>query len=498
MTHASLLSDLIDLNAALKSDGSIDLDTRKQRDRRIGQALQQRRSNPAKQLRGWLDRVQIQGWQRDGHAGGQLYRLLCVLLVIAGLASGWGLARTVLYYTGERPINVFNVLGMLVIPQILLLLFWILAALPRTIPLFSSLQSALRFLNPGRLAGRVAGLFSPHSRQGLEVIWDPGNAMVMAPAARWLFSFWSQLFSVWFNIGVLAAVSYLISFSDLAFAWSTTLNLDSAGFHRALQALSWPWHSVLPDAVPSPELIEISRYYRLEDGSLGASGAAPARAAQLGGWWPFLLAAIVCYGLLPRLLTLLVSWLRFRHHLSKALPRIAGAPELLARMNSPLVSTAARQPERPFRGVSSNDSPLQETAIAGTRCTVIDWSGAVGRGDDRQALEARLRTMGIEPLEFLAAGGARSTQQDNATIALLCRDAGAGVAVITRGWEPPLLEFVDFLHSVRARCSAQQAVIVLLWGGPDGVAERDRETWRSMLRQLKDPDLHLEVIGPLP
>ena len=176
--------------------------------------------------------------------------------------------------------------------------------------------------NPGCLAGRVAGLFSPHSRQGLEVIWDPGNAMVMAPAARWLFSFWSQLFSVWFNIGVLAAVSYLISFSDLAFAWSTTLNLDSAGFHRALQALSWPWHSVLPDAVPSPELIEISRYYRLEDGSLGASGAAPARAAQLGGWWPFLLAAIVCYGLLPRLLTLLVSWLRFRHHLSKALPRI--------------------------------------------------------------------------------------------------------------------------------------------------------------------------------
>jgi hypothetical protein len=102
-------------------------------------------------------------------------------------------------------------------------------------------------------------------------------------------------------------------------------------------------------------------------------------------------------------------------------------------------------------------------------------------------------------LEFLSAGGSRSTQQDDATVAALCRDSTAGVAVITKSWEPPLLEFVDFLHSVRARCNRRQAIIVLLWGGRDGgVLERDRETWRATLRQLKDPDLHVEVIGPSP
>jgi hypothetical protein len=496
MTHTSLLTDLIDLNAALKSDSSIELDARKQRDREIGQSLQQQRNRPAKQLRGWLDRVQIPGWQRDGHAGAQLYRLLCVLLVVAGLATGWGLARTVLYYTGDRPINIFNALGLLVLPQIVLLLFWALAAIPRTLPLFSSLQSALRFLNPGRLAQRIAGLFPPHSRQALEAVWDPDNAMVMAPAARWLFSFWSQLFSVWFNVGVLVAVFYLISFSDLAFAWSTTLSLDNESFHRALLALSWPWHNMFPNAVPGIELIEISRYYRLEDGSPGSPGTTPALAVQLGGWWPFLVAAIVCYGLLPRLLTLLVSWFRFRHHLGKALPRMPGAPELLARMNSPLVSTAARQPEKVSESSAVGNDAVQETPLADTRCTIIEWSASV---DDRQTLEPRLRAMGIEPLEFLSAGGARSTQQDQATVAALCRDTGAGVAVITKSWEPPLLEFVDFLHSVRARCTRRQAIIVLLWAGRDrGVLERDRETWRSTLRQLKDPDLHVEVIGSSP
>ena len=43
-------------------------------------------------------------------------------------------------------------------------------------------------------------------------------------------------------IGVLLAAFYLISFSDLAFAWSTTLNLDAETFHSMLNTLSWPWH----------------------------------------------------------------------------------------------------------------------------------------------------------------------------------------------------------------------------------------------------------------
>jgi hypothetical protein len=496
MTHASLLSDLIDLSAALKSDSAGDLDARKLRDRKIGQALQQQRNSPARQLRGWLDRVQIQGWKRDGHGGAQLYHLLCVALLIAGLASGWGLARAVLYYTGDQPINIFSAIGLLVLPQILLLLFWMLAAVPRTLPLVSTLQSALRVLNPGQLARRAVALFPPHGRHSLEVVWDPANALVMAPAARWLFSFWSQLFSVWFNVGALAAVFYLISFSDLAFAWSTTLTLDNATFHRLLLTLSWPWHSVLPEAVPSLELIEISRYYRLDEGSLGNTGAVAGSAALLGGWWPFLVAAIAAYGLLPRLVTLLISWLRFRHHLGEALPRMPGAPELLARMNSPLISTAARQPEKAVDRSAGVDTPVQETPIAGIQCSVIDWSASIGSGDNRHSLVSRLRALGIEPLDFLAAGGVRSTQQDAAVIAALCTDTTSGVAVITKSWEPPLLEFLDFLRSVRVRCSRRQALVVLLWGGREGVAERDRETWRSTLRQLKDPDLHVEAIGP--
>jgi len=492
MTHSSLIGDLIDLNSALKSDRSTDSDEKKQRDRTIGQALQQQRNNAAKQVRGWLDHVRISDWKRDGHHAVQLYHALCVILVFTGLATGWGLARAVLYYTGNTPINIVNALGLLVLPQIILLLFWLLSTIPGRIPLLGSLQSALRFLNPGRLTRHLARLFPARSRHSLSLVWDAEYTTALAPAARWLFSFWSQLFSFCFNIGVLLAAFYMISFSDLAFAWSTTLYIDATTFHHMLSALSWPWHTLFPGAVPSPELVEISRYYRLEEGSLGNAATASELALQLGQWWPFLITAIICYGLIPRLLTLFISWLRFHHHLAHALPRLPGSPELLARMNSPLISTSAPQPESVAEFDAGTGYSPSESGSYVLKCAVIDWSGS---GVNSESAAKQLQTMGISCQDFLMAGGIRSTDQDNATIVSLCNLKPEGVAIIVKSWEPPLLEFLDFIQSIRAQCKRQQPIIILLWGGRDGVSGRDRETWQLTLRQLKDPDLHIEAMG---
>ena len=492
MTHSSILSDLIDLNEVLELDSSGDLDERKRRDRGIGQKLRHDKKRPAAQVRGWLHYVGIPGAKRNGQQGAQLYHVLCLLLIVAGLATGWGLTRAVLYYDGARPINIVNALGLLVLPQILLLLFWLLATVPKKLPLFSGLQSALRVLNPGRLARHAARLFPQQSRGSLAIIWDPENAAALAPAARWLFSFWSQLFSFSFNIGVLLAAFYLIFFSDLAFAWSTTLNISNAAFQRALDTLSWPWAAIYPESVPTAELVESSRYYRLEEGSLGDRATLSELAIRLGQWWPFLIAAIICYGLLPRMLTLIISWFRFRHHLSEALYRMPGATELLARMNSPLVSTSALQPET----VAEIDAGIEPAGLATgsdtVKCAVIDWSGA---GNTREFASAQLRALGVEPLEFFRAGGSQSTTQDNDITVALCKLKPEGVAVVVKSWEPPLLEFLDFLRTLRQQCARRQPIIVLLWGDHESVPDRDRQTWHTTLRQLHDPDLHIEVLG---
>jgi hypothetical protein len=239
--------------------------------------------------------------------------------------------------------------------------------------------------------------------------------------------------------------------------------------------------------------VEVSRYFRLEGGSLGNDSAASVLAIQLGQWWRFLLAAIVCYGFAPRLLTLIISWFRLAHHLGHALSLLPGAAELLARMNSPLVSTAALEPEHAAVVEATPVSNLPDATDYELKCVVISWSGAADQSGD---LTEQLSTLGIESQAFLAAGGVKSMQQDSATIESLDRSEPEGIAVIVKAWEPPLLELLDFIGSIRARSDHQLPIIVLLWGGDAPVTAQHRDTWQITLQQLRDPDLHVETLGP--
>jgi hypothetical protein len=491
MTQFSLLGDLIDLNEALDADLALALDERKKRDRSIGRKLQVCRNKPDLQVRSWLHEINRSGALSTGIRGVRLYHALCVALLVAGLLAGWALASTVLYYDGGQPINIVNAVVVLVLPQVLLLLVWLLMAIVGRLALFRNIGSALGFLNPGQLAGQLAGLFTKKDNPGLDKLWNPDNAATLAPAARWLFSFWSQLFAVSFNIGILLSVFFLVSFSDLAFVWSTTLNISNESFHQLLQTLSVPWAAFSPDAVPGAELVAKSRYYRLEEGSLADASGIPQLAVELGQWWPFLIAAVTSYGLLPRLLTLGISWFRFRHHLRRAICNLPGAPELLARMNSPLVSTLAAEPEQALMLEGEPVQVLSPAAHYAIRCPIIVWSGAWAKGEE---ITGPLVARGIEALEFLTAGGRQSTEQDLELVASLCRGKPEGVGILVKAWEPPMLDFLDFARGIRSECGQKIPVIVLLWGGQEGVNAADRETWQLTLGQLRDPDLHVETL----
>ena len=173
-----------------------------------------------------------------------------------------------------------------------------------------------------------------------------------------------------------------------------------------------------------------------------------------------------------------------------ALPRKAGVVKV-TRYRSPLVSTAALQPETAAEIPFASREAVAESTRYGLKCAVVDWSGS---GIDADTMAGRLGAMGIEQQKLFAAGGTCSTQQDSDTVASLCALRPEGIVVVAKSWEPPLLEFLDFLRAIRERCDGPQPLIVLLWGGADGVADADIETWRVTLRQLENPDLHLEVM----
>jgi hypothetical protein len=65
--------------------------------------------------------------------------------------------------------------------------------------------------------------------------------------------------------------------------------------------------------------------------------------------------------------------------------------------------------------------------------------------------------------------------------------------VLTRGWEPPLLEFGDLLGVVRELVGdAASITVVPMDVTSTGIASADRAVWAHSLARLRDPRLYVQ------
>lgn len=302
---------------------------------------------------------------------------------------------------------------------------------------------------------------------------------------------WSQWIGAGFAGGTLLATLLFVVFTDLAFGWSTTLDVDAAPVHRFVRALATPWAPLWPAAVPSFDLVESTRHFRVSDGAPHVHVIDPIR---YGGWWPFLVMAIAVYALAPRLLVLAWAEHRLGRATSIAMRRTPGVDRLLERLASPLVETRADEAE----GATGRapDGLVPEIDLATWRRDLGDRGGEAGQpvghaivwaeAIDDEALFARL---GTDALRVRDAGGRRSLAEDAERVA----DCAAGegpVLVCVRAYEPPMLELLDFLGDLRRAIGPERRLTIALLEGD--VA--DHAGWRRKLFSLGDPGIAALVL----
>ncbi|MDZ7686074.1 MAG: DUF2868 domain-containing protein [Gammaproteobacteria bacterium] len=124
----------------------------------------------------------------------------------------------------------------------------------------------------------------------------------------------------------------LVVFTDLAFGWSTTLDIEAEEVQTLVGVIAFPWHRFLAVAVPDGSLVETSRYFRLEAPTISAE-----RASRLGGWWPFVVMTIVVWGLLPRSLVAGIAAWQLRRQTRRLLEEGPQIAALLDRLTAPRV-----------------------------------------------------------------------------------------------------------------------------------------------------------------
>lgn len=448
-----------------------------------------------------------------GETVAETRRLLAGAGVISGLLVGAGLAFSLLTYTGVAPLNVSVYLGVLVLPQLLLLLLTLLAGgirkLRRSpfaagsvlVGLVGGLLVRLSTAARNRIRGRLSG----ERREALEALSGliRGKRRVYAGLFSWPLFRILQVFGIGFNIGALTATVLRIVGSDVAFGWQSTVQFSPEVAYEAVRIIALPWSWLLPAGIAHPGLAEIegSRIVLKE-------GIYHLATTDLVSWWPFLLLTIVTYGLLPRLLLWGVGVMAERRGLARLAFDHASVERLLRRMQTPRFITEGRpSAERPAEDIPTGKMIPETNGESGAdkqRIALIpeDIYQDCAPEELRRVVENQL---GYPVGDRIQVDLDPETDRDR--IADLARrisvqNGAGGLLILQEAWQPPIREHFGFLKALREAVGERVRIDVGLIGrpGPSTIftppAAGDREVWRKKMMVLGDPYLRVERLVP--
>jgi len=281
----------------------------------------------------------------------------------------------------------------------------------------------------------------------------------------------SQQFSLAFALGLVGTFFAYLLLTDLAFGWSSTLDVSAAGVYRLTQALAWPWHALWPEAVPSLQLVEQTRFFRVDE-------SAALEGQQLGQWWRFLLMNLLSYVLLPRVLSF--AWAEWQ---------LGRAQQRLFTQDACIDGWWQRMH---FEQVRQQAAPLAQPHVAPTGA---DSGGrtrapAPQQAADHWPLLHAIVAAGHWPPEQLAASIARLPAPVRALPLLAIEQVsadsrpGQALLLLCKGWEPPTGALLDLCQQMHAQQQQLYLWPVPLAGMKAGRARQLRASWQLFMPQL--------------
>ncbi len=513
-------SDLLDLDYFLnrspdQMDGS-DTDDSVNFDRAVYRAYAKANNPPFERrelIKHWLDEKRTAS-SKAGPFPGELYHetmsLTRILVSVSAFLFGAILSWSVLSYSGATPINIFTCVWVMIVPQLLLLGFFGLSALMSGLGIKNSFAGfyPLTVTLLRRMANRTAtkgrNLFPARSRQRLITLIDLARIKntPYSPVLFWPVFILAQLFGIWFNLGLLITTGLKLAITDLAFGWQSTLFPAPDTVLRMVKVFSLPWSWAVDSAHPTISQIEGSRMV-LKDGIVHLT------TPDLVSWWPFLICAILCYGLIPR--AVLLAWGFWKQHrvLAKTSFSTGACDRLIHRLQTPRLQSAGSNtsdkateegpkslPGTPAPG-GSTDQPAgpaivlipeeiahlftdESLKIRISRNLSLDMTGRLSIEQDpdidQKALKHLLKKQGI-PAEALR------------------------LVVVTEAWQPPLQETITWLIGLRHAAGPHTGIILGLVGKPERDNRftapdlTDRKVWEQAAGSLNDPFTRIENLG---
>jgi len=496
------LSEIINLEYQLYRDAQSDPVIVRERDRKIGRGYTGSELDRASLFRFWLNKLENKSTY-PGRSWSSGLAFLRYSVFFFFFISGAMTCAGVLAYDGSQPVNIVNFLAVFIGVQILFYLLFFLNILPGKIrgkiPFIGDFYRFVGFLSNWIILTVSNHLYKNKTgsiRQITNILHRAKSRhMIYNKIERWTLFSVTQLGGFGFSSGALAICAYLITFSDLAFAWNTTLDVSPDFFHKIVTAISAPWAMFSKGLVPTSELVESTRFFRLDESYSGAQSSA----LLVGGWWPFLICVLLTYGLIPRFIFLILSRFNARRSRARAPFLSAELDSLHRRLTSPIFSTQAGA-----TGHTENKSeklPLKninELSPKSEDCYLIVWQEIeLSEARMREIVQSRFHWNLLET--FYA--GMLENDQDERTLKHFSRNVGdEPILVLLEAWEAPSKAIARFLSLLRMNIKENRMIVIGLINLDSdnkiiSPAQTDWQNWQDAAVKLHDPFVCIEPVA---
>ena len=389
-----------------------------------------------------------------------------VFSFLVGIALMFGL----LSYDGRVPVNVWLVLGITVVPQLILLAFMMLM-----------LVFSIFGIPMWRWSYRFPRIFLAKLLSQAEFSWA-SKISDSADRKRWLnqlkaagsvlqnhknlittrlFRF-IQSIGIGLNMGFLLCLWIVLLFTDRAFGWQSSLIQDTETAHHLFRLIASPWEWWTGHAFGglSPEVVRESRIILAEKGQVSSLEG-------VSVWWSFICMSIVTYGLLPRLFFWLLSWGMESVVLRKMNFESIAYRDLWSRMHSVEFSS---------KGVEQKSSVVSQRRgdVEANRRSLEPYNLLIPNLDEESAIQWVSTFIGSQPSKAIT------------TVDELREVEKLNCVMLIEGWQPPIEETMSDLKAIASNSAVQSLYLVLLervhQGSMNMISDDWKRVWREKLR----------------
>ena len=390
--------------------------------------------------------------------------ILCILVFIIGFFSGIGL----LSYSGQEPVNIIYFLAMVVFVPLLTMVLAFLSMIKA-----HKSQNLLVHISPAFWMEKIFERLSYAKRNDIQ------KFKIDPLVGNWLAIERSQLLAWVFSWGLVAALLGAVIAKDIAFAWSTTLKVSPEEFYNFVNMIAFAWRDFVPGAVPSLELIEQSRYFRLGE---KVDAQMIRHASMLGEWWKFLLCAALFYAIILRFGMILLAKIGLKRALKRSILSQKSAVQLLREINEPLIASSTDDIESSL--VKTTRGHLQEIKKLNT-----SYDGMLGWSYSKEEIAVLGDAIGIVASFILPVGGNNSLEDD----AYAVSQSHGEMLLCIKAWEPPTMDFIDFVQALSKQ--ADKITVVPLGTPQEAYRPQSNavQVWARKLALLQDDKIWFKI-----